>query len=399
MPRRLLPLLLLGLVAAALTAWTAMSGGYLWTDYEHANVEPFRAIADGDWPAFFQTAPIEGPSLLMRAPFALLPSLWGGGDTAIFWTVAIPGVMAGAFLGVGLYELHRRAFPLARWGLVVLLLAAANPLSYRALEIGHPEEILGAVLCVAAVIAALRDRPWLAAVLLGLALANKAWAVLAIGPVLLALREHRWRTLLTAFAVGGLFVAPFLLNGAAREALTSAGSTDAVFQPWQVFWPLGAHGEEIRGFGNILKPGYRSAPGWIAPITHPLIAFLVLPASLLWLRMRGRERSVDILLLLALLFLLRCGLDVANNAYYHVPFVIALLAWEALRSSRPPIASLTATVAFWLTCVKAPEFASPDVQWAMYMAVALPSVVALFCAAYGVRPTFWRRRARLATAG
>ena len=70
-------------------------------------------------------------------------------------------------------------------------LCAANPITLRALDIGHPEELLGAVLCAGAVLAALRGRATLAGVLLGLAMANKAWAVLAIGPVLLALPERR----------------------------------------------------------------------------------------------------------------------------------------------------------------------------------------------------------------
>ena len=42
----------------------------------------------------------------------------------------------------------------------------------RALEIGHPEELVGGALCVGALLAAARDRATLAAVLLGLALAN-----------------------------------------------------------------------------------------------------------------------------------------------------------------------------------------------------------------------------------
>jgi uncharacterized membrane protein len=70
-------------------------------------------------------------------------------------------------------------------------LVAGNPLMLQALSIGHPEELLGAALCVGAVLAALHKRPWLAAVLLGLAVGNKAWAVLAIGPVLLALDQRR----------------------------------------------------------------------------------------------------------------------------------------------------------------------------------------------------------------
>ena len=353
-----------------------MAGGYLWTDYEYANVDAFDALLSGDWERFFAAAPIEGPSLLMRAPFAALPSLWDGGHEAIFRTVAIPGLLAGAVLGVLLLELRRRAVGASGWGWVVLLLAAANPITLQALEVGHPEELFGAVLCITAVIAALHDRPVLAAVLLGLALANKAWAVLAIGPVLLALPAHRLRVFAGSGAIALLFATPFLLDPDSRAALASAGTTDAVFQPWQVFWFLGESGEEVRGFGNILKPDYRSPPGWIAQVTHPLIALLVLPASWLWLRRRG-ERSVDLLLLLAGLLLARCVFDVANNVYYHLPFLLALLAWEALRAQQPPVWTLAATGAVWFTCVQTESWASPDLQSALYVAWVLPAFALL----------------------
>ena len=239
-----------------------------------ANEGPFRALVHGDLGVFFQQAPIEGPSLLLRAPFAFGAWIWGASDLAIYRMVAVPGLLAGAVLGVVLWSLRDRLHPKAGWGLAVVLLAAANPLMLKALEMGHPEEMLGAALCVGAVLAALWKRPYLAAVLLGLALANKAWAVLAIGPVLLALDRNHWRVLLIACGIPVLVVAPFLLSGSeARGAVFSAGGTDAVFQPWQIWWPLGEAGHTIHGMFGDVKVGYRAAPGWIAPVTHPLIAF------------------------------------------------------------------------------------------------------------------------------
>jgi hypothetical protein len=56
---------------------------------------------------------------------------------------------------------------------------------------GHPEELLGAVLCIAAVLVAMRGRAVWAGVLLGLAIANKEWGLVAVGPVLLALPRER----------------------------------------------------------------------------------------------------------------------------------------------------------------------------------------------------------------
>jgi hypothetical protein len=349
-------------------------------------------------------APIEGPSMLLRAPFAFASWLWGGSDLAIYRLMAVPGLLAGVVIAVVLWGLRDRLLPNAGWGLAFVLLAAANPLTLRALDIGHPEELLGAVLCVGAVLAALWQKPYLAATLLGLALANKAWAVLAIGPVLLALESHRWRVLAIAGAIGAAFVIPFLVAGAgARSAVLSAGQTDAVFQPWQLWWPLGEHGDVIRGVSGVPKLDFRAAPAWLGPLTHPLIALLVLPASLLWRRRHGAGAAcADVLLLLALLFLARCVLDAANNVYYHIPFAISLLSWEALRSTRPPVFTTVAVCLVWLTFELSPDWISPDMQWVLYMSWALPALAILIVATY--RPSLRAARSgprpvRLAAGG
>jgi hypothetical protein len=393
MARRLLVPGLVALLGAAVVGWLGMAGGYLWTDYEYANVVPFDALVRGDMGTFFSSAPIEGPSLLLRAPFALLPSLWGGGQEAIFRTVAIPGLLAAAVLGVVLWELRARLWGPSPWQWAALALAVANPITLNALEIGHPEEVFGAVLCAGAVLAALRDHDVLAGVLLGLALANKAWAVLAIGPVLLALGAHRVRTLALSGGIALAAAAPFLLDPQARAAVVTAGTTDAVFQPWQVWWPLGEHGHVVRGMTGQIKPDYRAAPEWIANVTHPLIAFLVVPASLAWRRLRT-GRSDDLLLLLATLLLARCVLDPANNAYYHLPFLLALLTWETVRSPRPPVLSLAGAGLVWLTCDRLQQAVSPDMQSLAYLAWAVPALLVLTAVSLGLRT---RRRA-LATA-
>jgi hypothetical protein len=378
MRHRLVVPTLFALALAVAYGWAELTAGYLWTDYELANEVPFRALVHGHLGTFFEMAPIEGPSLLLRAPFALGAWLWGGSDMAIYRMTSVPGLLAGVVLAVVLWSLRDRRYPHARWGLLVVVLVAGNPLMLHALEIGHPEEMLGAALCVGAVLAALWRRPWLAAVLLGLALGNKAWAVLAIGPVLLALDRRRWSVLLIACGIGAALVAPFLFLGdSSRGAVMSAGSTAGVFQPWQIWWFLGDHGHVIHGFFSD-KPGYRAAPAWIASVTHPLIAGLVVPASLLWWRRhRARLASPDVLLLLAFLFLARCVLDAANNGYYHLPFLIALVAWEALERDRPPVLSAVAAGTVWFSVGTLHSLATPDVQSAAYLAWTLPTLAVL----------------------
>ena len=125
----------------------------------------------------------------------------------------------------------------------------ANPLTLRALELGHPEELLGGALCVAAVLLAARERPLWAGLALGLAIANKEWALLAVGPVLLALAPRpgawQWRRvilcLLCAGAVAAMVLAPLALVAPSGFAAPRGAATpqQEVFLPWQVWWFFG----------------------------------------------------------------------------------------------------------------------------------------------------------------
>jgi hypothetical protein len=382
MRRRLVVPSLFAAALAVAYGWSELTG-YAWTDYEIFNEGPVRSLVHGRFGDFVHTAPIEGPSLVLRAPFAFAAWLWGGSDMAAYRLVAIPGLLAGVILALTLCELRHRRFPHARWALLGVAIVAGNPMILPALEIGHPEEMLGAALSVGAVLAALYKRPWLAAVLLGLAIGNKAWAVLAIGPVLLALDRRHWQVFVLSIGVAGFLVAPFMIGEAARGTVVGAGNTWRMFQPWQVWWPLGEHGHAIHGFFGVAKEGYRLAPSWIGHVTHPLIAFLVVPATLLWRRRHGPgPASADVLLLLSLLFLARCVLDAANNSYYHLPFLVALAAWEALQRERPPILSLGAAALVWFTVQKLPDYISPDAQCAAYLAWTLPALAVLTYASF-----------------
>ena len=130
--------------------------------------------------------------------------------------MAAPCLLAAVALAV---VLHHRALGLgagriAAWSALVLV--AANPLTLRALEVGHPEELLGGALCVGAGLAAVARRPLLAGALLGAAMANKPWAVVAVAPVLLMLGDGRRRALACAVGVAALLVAPMLLLSGGR---------------------------------------------------------------------------------------------------------------------------------------------------------------------------------------
>ena len=79
-------------------------------------------------------------------------------------------------------------------------------------------------------------------------------------------------------------------------------------------------------------------PGWIGSIAHPLIVAVMAPLTLLYVALRRHRRwrpQRDALLLLALLMLLRCVLDPWDSAYYPLPFLFALVAWEGLSHEAP----------------------------------------------------------------
>ena len=362
------PLLLwaaLALLGAVSLAWLGLLG-FIFTDYEVEAAPAFDALAHGAFARFLELCPAYGGSLIMRAPFALAADALGGGPVAVFRAVGVPCLLAGSALGVVLAAslLARRA---GRGTVAIVVgLCAANPITLRALDMGHPEELLGAVLCAGAVLAGVRGRAGLAGVLLGLAMANKAWAVLAVGPVLLALPERRRVALLIAVGLAAALVLPLMLAAPPSAHARGALHTSGIFQPWQVWWFLGETGEVIRGGDGLVKEGYRAAPGWLSPISHPLIVVAALPLSLLaW-----RRRS-DPLLLLALLFMLRCVLDPWNTAYYALPAIIALATWEAWRTERPPVFALALTMATWATWQWVVPAASADVESLVYLGWSL----------------------------
>jgi hypothetical protein len=376
--------------------------GFVWNDYEVEARPAFVALIHGQLTKFLQLTPAYGGSLVLRAPFALLPGLWGGGELAVCRVVALPCLLAAAALGVWLVaDMRRRRRPRLARG-VALALCVANPLTLSALEIGHPEELLGGALCVAAVLLAARGRALWAALLLGAAIANKEWALLALAPVLLALPGRRVLCLLvTAGVAAAILAPPAFVHAGAFLALTRATATPSseIFQPWQVWWFLGHHGAVVRGTYGRIKPGYRTGPPWTGSVSHPLVLAVMLPlGALLWWRRRpaaqraGRPRRIRqgaiasepaALLLLALLLLLRCMLDTWDTAYYLLPFLFALTTWECRGSAHGlPALALTSTALAWLDFEWLHTHASPDLQAAVFLAWTLPLAATLALALY-----------------
>jgi hypothetical protein len=378
---------LVALAACALLGYLGLED-FLWNDYETEAQPAFTALVHGHVAEFLRLAPAYGGSLIERAPFALLPGLWGGGALAVYRAVAAPCLLAAAALGVYLVARMRteRRPKLAR--ALALVVCVANPITLQALEVGHPDELLGACMCVAAVLLAANERPWWAGFVLGLAIANKEWALLAAGPTLLALSPRRRVACgALAIAVACVVLAPLVLVGsggfvAATRATASPGS--AIFQPWQLWWFLGHHGALVHGAFGQPKPGYRIGPAWTGTISHPLVLLAGLAVALaVWRRERrgGPTCERDALLALAFVLLLRCVLDTWDTAYYLLPFLLALLAWDATGArTRAPVVAVAATALATIGAEWLAQYASPDVQAAFFLAWTLP-----LCAWLGLR--------------
>jgi hypothetical protein len=421
-------------LAGAGTATIAWLGlyGFAWSDYETEARPAFAALTQGHVVEFLRLAPVYGGSFVERAPFALLPGLWGGGELAVYRAVAIPCLLAAAALGVWLVARMRAEGRPKLSRAVVLGLCVASPLSLQALEIGHPEELLGACMCIAAVLLASRNRMFAAAILLGLAIANKEWALLAIGPVLLALPAKRRLLCLTiAGATTVAVLAPLALvssGGFISGTQAIANAPSSIFQPWQVWWFLGHHGALVHGLFGTPKIGYRVAPSWVGGVSHPLILLvgLIATVALEWSRRGGpgvdtapiehdhtlangqatlaerhatlAERHAilgerDALLALAVLLLMRCLLDTWNTEYYLLPFVFTLLVWETRGPARrPPVLALLSTVLVWLSFQWAPTHISADAEAALFLAWSLPLLALLSARLYAPESALLHRR-------
>jgi hypothetical protein len=377
-------------VAATLGALALVALGMqtmAFTDYEVEAEPAFQALRHGDPAGFLHDLPVYGGSLIMRSPFALLPGLWHGGDLALFRSVAVPCLLAAIALALVLFARARAlgAGNGAAW--LALALTAVNPITLRALEIGHPEELLGGALCVAAGLAAVGRRPVLTGVLLGAAVANKPWAVVAVIPVLLMLPHGRWRALAWATGVGALLVAPMLAfsGGAVTSTVTVARASGWIFQPWQLWWFLGDHGHRIMGlYGEHV--GYRTPPAWVRHVSHPLAILVPGALALALARSRRTLGAAEGFLLLALALHLRCLLDSWNTVYYAIPACLALVAWE-VHARRPPFVALTVTALIWTSFTLLPSVASPDVQSAAYLLWSVPLAIGLALAIW--RPRAW----------
>lgn len=299
----------------------------------------YAALQGGDVGGLLARSPAYSGFLVLASPLAVLIGALGGGPAATFRATALPGLIALAALALALGR---------RGGWAAALAVVASPVAYEVVRWGHAEDLLAASAAVLAVLAARDGRGLASGALLALAIVSKQWAVLALGPALLAARERRLAILIPAAAALAAVAALALAHPERHAALTDASGA---FTATQLWWPVGAH-------------------GWLDALAHPLIVALALPLSVLAWR-----AGTEPLRLLALLFLLRCLLDPWNVSYYHLPLVLALGAYEVrARRGFPWAAAAVGVLAVLTTGFGAyMAWALPLLAWLALGAPPLPS--------------------------
>ena len=373
-PRRLVApaLVLLGAVYVAWLGFGVQTTG----DYPVWFAPAANALLAGHPVEFFHLLPDDGAggSLILRLPGALIGKALGLGQLGEFRFGALEcGLVLG---GLGLWlardmRLRGRA-PVARAAVVGLCVMV--PALLDAIYFGHPEEPLGAALSVGAVLLAGDERPGLAGLALGLAIVNKPWGVLAIAPALLAAPRGRRRL---AAVAGGLAAAWFLTTylAAPSHFAASLSAISPVAHPEELWWPL------ARLSASPGTTPYYFLPGTV--VAHARELAVIVAAGLSLGLVRAGRSVENCLALLTLAFLMRCMLDPSDHIYYHVPFVIALIAWEA-RTRGAPVLALLATGLLWLVFHTVSGVAGVNAQFAAYVAVTVPLAVVLLRPAVGL---------------
>jgi hypothetical protein len=360
-------------------------------DYGSEAAPSMNALLAGHVHAFFASEPAYGGSLLLRAPFALAAKLLGGDQLAIYRAGAFVCVLACGLLGVWLATMMRgREQPVLAW-VPVLLICALAPLITGAILDGHPEEALGAGLCVASVLLAAAGRPSIAGLALGLAIVTKQWGVLAALPALLAVpagsgarARVRLAVIAAAFPAALLLVAHLEATGA-QTTLVGGAQVAGFAHAFDLWWPL-AHATRHLAVGN--PPFWItswSPPSLVTDHAHELIVALSLPLAAVVVRRQGWTPSVETCLaLLALLFLLRCVLDPQDLFYYHLPLIVTLAAWEGYRRHGVPWLTLSSLVMLYVVFDQvSPADAHSWAGFCAYIVVTLPLVAYLFAELLG----------------
>jgi hypothetical protein len=333
------------LPALAASLYVALSARGL-GDYPGDGGPALTALLHGNLQELSAAKPAMGTfSLILRLPFAGLAYL-GGSPTelSVYRWGAVPCVAAFALLGVWLADIARSRGTGLSGQAAIVAVFVFNPFVASAVALGHPEELLTASLAIGAVVAAAEGRTVLTIWLLGLALATKQWAVIAVLPVLITLGTHRVRALAASAAVAGAVTLPAIV-GSPGAFLTNqlALAHEHYLEPSGQSWFYELAGRVTLHLPHGLVHRGPRLPAPLVGLLHPLIIGLALGvAAILARRLRSGGDLDRVFAAVGLVFLLRCTLDTETMTYYHAPLFAGLVAWDAMRGERLPLRGLAA---------------------------------------------------------
>jgi hypothetical protein len=367
------------------------------------------ALAHGHVSALWQDQTVLGPvSIVLRWPFVAAARLFGAGDRVSYRFGVLACLLALALAAL-LVASEMRQLGRPRWlEAVVALGIVVNPLTFRVAHFGHPEEAVAAAAVLAAAVFAARGQAVRSGVMTGAAIATKLWGILAAVPILLALPQRLWARGAAAVAAAvALLYLPAVAGDPARFYHAASSANDLGTIPgtaqasnlWWYFMDKAPYQQAVAVHDG--KVVFQEQVGWVlgsplGHIVHPLVVGLAIALTLLWaFTRRPGAPPHDVLLLLAAIFLMRCLLDPNNYSYYHLPFLVCLIAYEGM-TRRFPWLSLTSVIGLQLIISLSPHIHSDAGFVRVYLAWALPTLVALLVGLSRVR---WRERALAGVSG
>jgi hypothetical protein len=262
----------------------------------------------------------------------------------------------------------------------IVALAVFNPMVHWALAYGHPEELLTTSLVVGSIVFAVQRRVIVATVLLGLAIASKQWAVIAMFPVVALCSGRRLRVALGAGVIVTIASLPALLGSPSsflhnQFALVHEHFVAPAWDSWLFLVSPRVH---LRVAGGLTYTGPHLS-STVVGLLHPLIIAVAIAIGF-YVARRGRAHMTlgAWFGAVGLAFLLRCTLDTETMPYYVAPLFMTLLAWDALQGGRVPLRGLlTAAVSYLLFDRLTPAKIGPDAASALFDGASLIGCVLL----------------------
>ena len=257
-------------VAAGLAGFSLRE--YLAPDWVAEMVRPLNAWKESGLSDALAVLP-GYPAIAM---FELIPAklamLFGASEAGVWRFVSAVGISSIALAVIAALP-YLRATEISRGAARVgVALAVGSPTAYWALRIGHPEELLATGFLLGSVIAAARERPIVAGVLLGLA-CGKAWPAVVALPVIGLLLPDPKRVLLgagaAALALAAFYVPSLLWASGSVEVLKDLG-VNTINNVGHVFWWFGDPIPNSVVMTQVV-PQPRVAPAWPGELSHPLI--------------------------------------------------------------------------------------------------------------------------------